>query len=721
MLKVTIVALLLIASSFANLGLAQDSAPALLVVFGLNGGNTSNGSPQVLLEFPSAAEDGSTWPVSPFPISASSIGAAEPLLNLNPISIASGINFAALLSENGDLWTWGAASLSGQNFSVSNSSSIVAPASIQFSNASDLSSSKISCVTATNSATIFAIDNLVFGFGTSNSSTPTGLFGPSIETSAMNLGLATQLFALEDSSSTVKDVMCTSLEACSLLAFSASNEPYVQTWGKQYGSPEGGVLAREINSTDLYDEEPETISLANLPSNCNLSSIVAVTKSCFFARCAESSNFVAWGFNEGSQCSQQTSPDGSLLPSILIGLEGKNISKISCGETYCISIMDEEEGRKALAWGEFGAHNFSESRLCSLVTANSTIYECHFALFQTSYDNSTYWVDVLAAENESFLKDSNGLLWRFVLATNQTESALYGAFWDLIEMQDPTLPFYVFNTLGTSRHSRGSLTYMVSALPDEFTDYDRACMKPAPFVGANRNASCVLGFWVFAGSVNITEEENSKIPSRTMIYGNYEVAEDISLNVNATSAFWSESPLLNVSGCISILGTISVLLEDEPVAAMPAGIYTVVLWEGYANATCEMWDYRLRSTNPSLAPSTSRKSSAPMNAPVAEFGVRDTPNADFVGDIILDPNAPRPRCRTITMTVDVVDTDLGRTQVILNFNIQIIRGCDRRDLWWIVLLGVSGIVIVLTAILLTTFQCISRRIEKQADKEWEDR
>lgn len=701
MRKVAIATLLLAVLSFANVGLTNGSVPPLLVVIGSNGGNDSSSGPSVLLDFPTESASGLTWPLTPFPLSFDMIGAAAPLLSIIPRQIASGIAFGCLLDVNGTLWTWGSDYLVGRNYSRSSNPTLLAPGKIVFQNISSNASVGITAITTTNSATIFAIDKTIYGFGISNFTTTTGLFGPDIATSATTLTVATQLFTLGENISLVKDVMCTSIEACSVIAVSSSGEQSIFTWGTQYGSTAFGVLARSLNDTDEYSAEPDTVSLLNISTTCTLESFVAVTKSCFFARCAENTSIVAWGYNEDGQCSQQNQDDGSLLPSVLTGLQDHNISKLACGESYCIALATNLAAWKTLAWGQFKGRNFSEASSCVLSGSSTSIYECQLIPSGITRDNTTAWVDVSISNNTALFLDS---LHRFyhLEVLNSTD------FWNITMINATLPPYFDVGSLSTLRNARGSLMYAIADLEDTSTQ----CMLPAPFVGNRSVADCISAVWVSSGFVNISDNGNAYLPSPMYLFGSYWVDSSVTLSVNATTILFDQTPILNVTGCISVLGTISVYFNLDAIADASDGSFSAVLWEGYANSTCNFTSPRNLSQASPVSSST--RSEEQLLARAVPSG------ADFVGPIILDPIAPRPRCSIMSITSESVVNEDGRTQVILNLSLSVDRSCERRDVWWIVLLGVSAIVIVLTAVLLTTFQCLSRAIEKQADKEWDD-
>lgn len=708
--KATILILLAIVANFAIFAAAQESVPTLLVVFGINGGNSSDGSPQVLLDFPSNAENGLTWPLPFYAGSSFSLGAAAPLFGMKPKLLVSGVSFSALLNETGYLWTWGVDYLSGRNYSSSSSSTAVAPSTILFSESTNASYVGISSVTTTNSATIFVIGQTVYGFGQSNFSSSTGIFGPNISTPATTLTLATELFTLSGANITVDDVMCTSVEACSLLITTASGERVIQTWGAQYGGSSYGVLARLLNDSETFSSEPTAVTLSNSSSSCTPIKLLAVTKSCFFARCAEYSDIAAWGFNEGEQCSQQDDTDGSLLPTLLAGLQGYTISNLACGETYCIALTRDLESRRVLAWGQIGGQNFSSSDLCTLTTYSTSVYICKFNPSDVTLENDTYWVDVGISNNGAFLIDSLDNLYRLSFVTST-------ALWNITSATVRLPPFYEVSNVSLLQHTRGSLMYTLATADEAST----GCIKPAPFVGDGRTANCIGSVWVSAGSVNVSIVDNAYIPGPTFIFGDYWVDPSLTMSINATTALYNERAILNVTGCISILGDISVYLEDDVVVNIESGTFTGVLWEGFTNSTCNIPGF-YTTASPS-SPSSSPSSKRDTMDDLSEFTQSATPPvSSFVGKVSMDPAAPLPRCRIVTVSTEIVNDDAsGKTKVSITFGISTDRSCERRDVWWIVLLGVSAIVIVLTAILLTTFQCISRAIEKRADKEWDDR
>lgn len=705
--KAAILILLVIVANLAILASAQSSVPSILVVFGDNGGNTSDGSPQVLLDFPSSAEDGQTWPVPFYAGSSFSLGAAAPLLALKPKSLVSGVAFGGLLNETGYLWTWGADYLTGRNYSSSSTPTAIAPSTILFSDRTLASSAGISAVTTTNSATIFVLGQTVYGFGTSNSSSSTGLFGPNITTPATTLKLATALFTFAGTNSTLEDVMCTSVEACSLIVSTASGERTIQTWGAQYGGSSYGVLARLLNDSDTFSSEPAIATFSNTSAACSPIGLLAVTKSCFFARCADSSSIAAWGFNEGEQCSEQDDTDGSLLPTVLTGLQGRSITNLACGETYCFAVTPDLPSWRALAWGQIGGRNFSASDSCSLISANSSIYECKLYPHNTTLDNETSWVDVGISNDGAFLIDSFDRFYQLSLLSSTT-------LWNITRSEVTLPPFYEVRNVSLLRHARGSLMYTLATVEQSSTE----CIKPAPYVGDGRNASCIGSVWVSAGSVNVSNIDNAYLPGPTFIFGDYWVNPSLSMSINATTALYDEGAILNVTGCISILGDISVYLEDDVVVNIESGSFTGVLWEGYTNSTCNISGFYTTA-----APSSPSPDSSPTSSKREIMELYATPaDSPYVGKVSMDANAPLPRCRIVTVSTEVVtDEASGKTKVMIKFGISTDRSCERRDVWWIVLLGVSAIVIVLTAILLITFQCISRSIEKRADKEWDDR
>lgn len=725
MLKATGAALLLLSVSLCIYGAPPDSAPPLLVGLGYNGGSSSDSAHKVMLDFPGSTESGQTWPLIPFPSSSSPTGAGAALIGVPIQRVVSTMSSVGIYTEESMVYTFGEEKVIGRNFSASENSTCVGPSQIIFSADSEPLPIEISKITALEQAMVVVKGKTIYGYGRPTlfglDTTPTGCFGPRFAESTSEITVTTPLFTLESEYARIEDVMCTTKGSCALIASTNTGSTRVLTWGMQYGSATWGTLARAINGSARYDANPKEIDLSSINATCTLKEFVSVTQMCFFARCKESAKIVAFGYNERDQCGAESESDGSLRPSFVTGLNPFEITNIACGDSHCIATSTKQEPMNVIVWGsnEFGQlgecidlGSHSLPTICSIIPEGLE-----------KVNNNVSWIDIGARKNTSFLLDSSFRLYSLgapVVQTSMVDSpSISSITTNATQVALNLPPYYQIRDLSPSRQMNGLMMLMVATIIPQTQSVYEACTQPEPQAEAGKTFYCIDSLWVLFSSLNASSSNLAKVPGPIVILGNYFVDPDLTLSVNVTGGIQKKRPSIWVSGCVSVTGPITIIVGEHMADSIENGDLYPIIMEGWANETCNFLN---DLPSPSLPPSNPNSPSPPSSTSTPSDSSLTPPHTLInPSSISLDSTAPRPRCKTLKLSSKTDTTPNGRTSVSGKVHIQQIRGCDRRDLWWIVLLGVLGIVIVLTAVLVITFRCISYHIEKKADKEWDDR